>query len=94
MGICQSAALKVVVHGAEKKGKSHYFTMKKMRTFQSLGDVLNAVNVDLAPSDKIYIRTFIGLTEVLTYHKFQIQEVFVKDLHGTFKYRIVMESLY
>ena len=94
MGICQSSALKVVVHSADKKKKVHYFTMKKMRTFQSLGDVLNAVNINLTPSDKIYIRTILGPTEVLTYYKFQIQDVFIKDLDENFKYKIGMEPMY
>lgn len=89
-----SAALKVTVFGLESKKKVHYFTMKKMRTFQTMGDVLSLMNVELNPQDKIYTRDGVGLEEIPTHHQFQIRDLVIKSSQRVFKYRIVMESLY
>lgn len=94
MGICMSAALKVTVYAPENKKKIHYFTMKKMRTFQTMGDVLSLADVELSPQDKIYTRSGVGLEEIPTHHQFQIRDLVIKSSQRVFKYRIVMESLY
>lgn len=94
MGTCQSTALKVIVIDPEGNKKSHSFTMKQMRTFHSMGDVLNRVHVDLQSKDKIYARTPFGLEEVPTHSQFQIRDLVVKTGARSLKYQIRMENLY
>ena len=94
MGICQSAALKVIVIDPEGDKKTHSFTMKQMRTFQSMGDVLIRVGIDLQSKDKVYARTPYGLEEVPTHSQFQIRDLVVKNGSRSLKYQIRMENLY
>lgn len=94
MGICQSSALKVTVYDPEGHKKSYNFTMKKMRTFQTIGDVLNLINIDLNVPDKIYIRSHVGLEEIHTHSKFEIRDLIVKNNQRVMKYRIMMEPMY
>jgi hypothetical protein len=94
MGICQSAALKVVVFDHDGNKKTKYFGMKKMRTFQTMGDVLALVDVELSPQDRIYTRSHVGLEEIPTHHQFQIRDLIIKSGNRTLKYRVVMESMY
>jgi len=94
MGACQSTALKVIVIDPEGNKATHSFTMKQMRTFQSMGDVLNRVNVNLQPKDKIYARSSVGLEEVPTHSQFQIRDLVVKNGARSLKYQIRMENLY
>ena len=94
MGICQSAALKVTVYAPENKKKIHYFTMKKMRTFHTVGDVLSLSDVQLTPCDKIYVRSGVGLEEIATHSQFQIRDLVIKSEQRVFKYRVAMDSLY
>ena len=94
MGACQSTALKVIVINSEGEKRTHSFTMKQMRTFQSMGDVLNRVSVDLQPKDKLYARSSVGLEEVPTHSQFQIRDLIVKNGLRSLKYQIRMENLY
>lgn len=94
MGICQSSALKVTVFDPASRKHIYYFSMKKLKTFQSLGDVLNLVSVELTPRDKIYCQTNIGPQELFTHSRFQIQDLVVKTGQRELKYRIQMESMY
>lgn len=94
MGLCQSTALKVTIIDPDGDKKTYSFTMKQMRTFQSMGDVLTRMNVNLQPNDKVYARTPYGLEEVPTYTQFQIRDLVVKNGGRSLKYQIRMESLY
>lgn len=94
MGICQSSALKVTVYDPEGHKKVHNFTMKKMRTFQNIGDVLNLINVNLNSSDKIYIRSHVGMEEIHKHTKFEIHDLVIKNNQKVLKYRIAMEAMY
>jgi hypothetical protein len=94
MGICQSSALEVIVHDVENKKKKYYFSMKKMRTFHTVGDVLGLVGVELSPQDKVYVRSHVGLEEVPTHFQFQIRDLIIKDGRRVMKYRITMNSMY
>jgi len=94
MGLCQSTALKVSVYNSDGDKKIHTFSMKKMRTFHTMGDVLSLVNVELNPQDKVYARSHVGLEEIPTHTQFQIRDMVVKTQNRVLKYRIVMESFY
>lgn len=94
MGICQSTALKIIVIDPEGTKETHSFSMKQMRTFQSMGDVLIRVGIDLQPNDKIYARSPVGLEDVPTHSQFQIRDLVVKNKGRNLKYQIRMESLY
>lgn len=94
MGICQSAALEVIVYDVESRKQNYYFSMKKMRAFHTIGDVLGLVGVDLSPQDKVYVRSHVGLEEIATHTQFQIRDLIVKDGRRVMKYRIVMNSMY
>lgn len=94
MGLCQSTALKVHIINPDGEKKSYSFSMKKMRTFQTMGDVLNFTNIDLRPSDKIYARSPYGLDELSTQSQFQIRDLIVKNNSRSLRYQIRMESLY
>ena len=94
MGLCQSTALKVYVIGSEGDKKTYSFSMKKMRTFQSIGDVFNSVHLDLHPNDKIYARNAVGIEELATHSRFQIRDLIVKNGARSLKYQIRMENLY
>lgn len=94
MGICQSAALKVVVYDVQNNTKQYTFSMKKMRTFETMGDVFSCVNVDLTPRDRIYARSHVGLEEIPTYARFQIRDLIIKDGQRVIKYRVAMSSMY
>lgn len=93
MGICQSTALKVIVYNSDGDRKTYNFSMKKMRTFETIGDVLSLSNVDLGPQDRVYTRSHVGLEEIPTYARFQIRDLIIKS-NKLLKYRVVMESLY
>lgn len=94
MGICQSTALKVIIIDPEGDKNTYSFTMKDMRAFRTMGDVLSCVHVNLQPADKIYARTPYGLEEVLTHSQFQIRDLVVKNGSRSLKYQIRMENLY
>lgn len=94
MGICQSTALKVIIYDLHGDKTTHYFSMKRMRSFQTIGDVLSLTNVNLTPQDKIYARTHIGLDEIPTYTQFQIQDLVIKNKDRIMKYRVCMEAMY
>lgn len=94
MGACQSSALKISVINPDGDKKTHSFTMKQMRTFQTMGDVLTRITVNLQPNDKVYARTPYGLEEVPTHSQFQIRDIVVKNGSRNLKYQIRMESLY
>ncbi len=94
MGICQSSALKVTVFDSNNEKSIHYFTMKKMRTFETMRDVLSLINTNISPQDKLYIRNHIGLEEIQPFARFQIQDLIIKNSQRVFKYRIVMEPMY
>ncbi len=94
MGICQSAALKITVIDPEGNKKTYPFSMKQMRTFRSMGDVLSRINVNLQPVDKVYSRTPYGLEEVPTHSQFQIKDLIVKNGGRSLKYQIRMENFY
>ncbi len=93
MGICQSTALKVTVYDFDGHKTVHNFTMKKMRTFRSIGDVLNSTSVNLQPQDRIYIQSHVGLGELSTSSSFQIHDLIIKN-HKLLKYRIIMTPMY
>ena len=94
IGICQSAALRVVVYDNEGNKNATHVSMKKMRTFQTMGDVLVYCDVDLTPQDKIYIRSHVGLEEIPHFSQFQIRDLIIKSSQRVIKLRVVMESLY
>lgn len=94
MGACQSTALKVIVIDPDGEKTTYSFTMKKMRTFQTMGDVLTSIDVNLQPKDKLYARSPYGLEEVQTHSQFQIRDLIVKNGARTLKYQIRMENLY
>lgn len=94
MGLCQSSALKVIVFTSEGQKQEYHFAMKKMRTFKTLGDVLNSVGVDLSPTDRIYYQNHVKMVELYTYSPFQIRDLVVKPSSRDVKYRIVMDGMY
>lgn len=94
MGICQSTALKVTVLNEEAEIERYYFTMKKMRTFHTIGDVLNSLGINLDYRDKIYCRTVNGLEEVNDYSQFQIHDYVIKRGSKIVLYQINMEPMY
>lgn len=93
MGNCQSTALKIFVHEMNGHVKIHNFTMKQMKTFRSVGEVFNLINVKLEPEDRIFFNSHIGLEEVTRTATFQIRNLVIKNLK-VIKYRIVMEPMY
>lgn len=94
MGICMSAALRVTVFDNDGNKKVSSFSMKKMRTFQTMEDVFVASEIAIGHQDRIYARTHVGLEEIPIHAQFQIRDLIVKNAHYSIKYRIVMESLY
>lgn len=93
MGICQSTALRVIVYDFDGNKTVHNFSMKKMRTFRSIGDVLNSTSVNLQPQDRIYIQSHVGVAELSTASTFQIHNLVIKN-QKLLKYRVVMEPMY
>lgn len=94
MGICQSSALKVVVFDINVKKETFYYSMKKMRSFRSIGDLLSTVGVPLESGDKIFFQTHVGLEEITRDSQFQIRNLIIKNKTRVLKYRILMESMY
>jgi hypothetical protein len=94
MGICQSSALRVIVHEPECAKKTYYFSMKKMRSFRNLGELLSSSNVILDKKDRLFYQTYGGLAEIFPGSQFEIRSLIVKNRLGILKYRIVMESMY
>jgi hypothetical protein len=94
MGICQSSALKITVYNSEGQIEKYFFSMKKMRTFHTVADVLISVNVGLDPRDKIYCKTVNGLEEVEAHSQFQIHDFVVKRGSKIVRYQIIMEPMY
>lgn len=94
MGLCQSSALKVTVFTSEGQKQLYQFSMKKMRTFRTLGDVLNLVGVELSPTDRIYYQNHVKMVELYTYSPFQIRDLVIKPTNRDMKYRIVMDGVY
>lgn len=93
MGICQSTALKVIIYDFDGQKTVHNFSMKKMRTFRTIGDVLNSSDVNLQAQDRIYVQSHIGLGELSTASTFQIQNLVIKN-QKLLKYRVIMEPMY
>ncbi len=93
MGNCQSIALKIYIH--DLKGHTHVrkFTMKQMKTFRTIGEVLNLLNLQLEPNDKLYYNNHVGLEEVPRQTRFQIRDLIVKN-SKVIRFRIVMEPSY
>ena len=71
----------------------HKFTMKEMKTFRTLGEVFNLIQLKLDDNDKLYYNNHIGLEEVPRHAQFQIRDLIVKNSKGI-KFRIVMEPSY
>jgi hypothetical protein len=94
MGLCHSSALKVTVFTSEGQKQEYQFSMKKMKTFKTLGDVFNLVGIDLSATDKIYYQNHVKLVEVYTYSPFQIRDFVIKSNQKDAKYRIMMDQLY
>jgi hypothetical protein len=78
MGICQSSSLKVTVFNQEKNKAVYFFTMEKMRTAHTIGDVLKMVNIELGPHDKIYLETLDGVQEITAHSQFQLDKLVIK----------------
>jgi hypothetical protein len=94
MGICQSTALKVTVINDDGEIEKYFFTMKKMRTFHTIGDLLNSVDVKLDYRDKIYAKTMNGLEEKELHSQFQIHDLVIKRGSKILRYQINMEPSY
>ena len=94
MGLCQSTALRVIVFDNDGNKKVSSFSMKKMRTFQTMEDVFVASEIGISHQDGIFARSHVGLEEIPVHAQFQIRDLVVKTQRGTIKYRIVMENLY
>jgi hypothetical protein len=94
MGICQSAALKIIVFTSEGQKQEYRFSMKKMKTFHTLGDVFNFVGAEVSPTDKIFYQNHVKLVEVYTYSPFQIRDFVIKSDQKDTKYRIQMFLLH
>ncbi len=94
MGICQSSALKVTVFTSEGAKQEYHFSMKKMKTFKTLGDVFSLVGVSLSSTDRLYYQNHVKLVEVYTYSPFQIRSFVIKSNQKDVKYRIIMDQMY
>jgi hypothetical protein len=94
MGICASAALRITVFDPNKTKHVYSFSMKQLRTFQTIGDVLSVTNIELSPRDRIYRQTPWGIEELKTHSQFQIQNIIVKTGSHSIKYKLLMEHLY
>lgn len=94
MGLCQSSALKVTVFTSEGQKQEYNFSMKKMKTFHTLGDVFSLIGVTIEPTDRIYYQNHVKLVQVYTYSAFQIRTFIIKSNQKDAKYRILMHALY
>lgn len=94
MGLCQSIALKATVIDSEGQKNVYKISMKKMKTFKTLGDVFNFLGIQLEATDRIFYQNHVKLVEVYTYSPFQIRDFVIKPKNRDIKYRIMMDAKY
>lgn len=93
MGLCQSIALRVVVHDTKNEKGVYKFSMKQLKMFRTYQDIFNLINVRPEYGDKIYCNNHVQLEEVHIRSIFQINNLVVKN-GKIIKYRIFMEATY